>query len=79
MVASVFLSFFFLRDFKIHAFFKSNTFISNARLKLAKYQANAKQNSEAELLPSENYSNSSSTLSFKDNRTYSQKQASEQV
>ena len=34
----------------IHAFFISNIFISNARLKLAKSQANAKQNPEAELL-----------------------------
>ena len=34
----------------IHAFFISNTFISNARLKLAKNEANAKQLSEAELL-----------------------------
>ena len=31
-------------------FFIINTFISNARLKLAKSQANAKQNPEAELL-----------------------------
>ena len=32
----------------IHAFFISNTFISNARLKLAKNQANAKLHPEAE-------------------------------
>ena len=32
-------------------FFASNTFISNARLKLAKNQAKAKQHHEAELLP----------------------------
>ena len=31
-------------------FFISNTFISNARLKLAKNHANAKQHPEAELL-----------------------------
>ena len=34
----------------LHVFFINNTFISNARLKLAKNQANAKQNPEAELL-----------------------------
>ena len=42
-------------------------FISNARLKLAKFQANTKQHCEAELLPFENYSHSSSTLSSKNN------------
>ena len=41
----------------------SNTFISNVKLKLAKNQANGKQNSEAELLLFENYSYSSSMLS----------------
>ena len=51
-------------------FFKSNTFISNARLKLAKNQANAKEDPEAELLLFENYSHSSSMLSFKNNKTY---------
>ena len=55
----------------IHAFFISNIFISNARLKSAKNQANAKQHSEAELLLFENYSHSSPTLSSKNNRTYS--------
>ena len=45
--------------------------MSSARLKLAKNQANAKQHSEAELLLFENYSRSSSTLSHKNNRTYS--------
>ena len=30
----------------MHAFFVRNVFISNARLKLAKYQANAKQHTE---------------------------------
>ena len=34
----------------------SNTFISNARLKMAKTQENAKQHPEAELLLFENYS-----------------------
>ena len=35
---------------EIHAFFISNTSSSNARLKLARNQANAKQHPEAELL-----------------------------
>ena len=55
----------------IHAFFICNTFISNARLKLAKNQANAKQHPETRLLPFENYSHSSYTLSSKNNGTYS--------
>ena len=46
-------------------FFISNTFISNARLKLAENQAKAKQHSEVELWLFENYSYSSSTLSSK--------------
>ena len=54
-------------------FFISNTFISNATLKLAKNQANAKQNLEAELLRFKNYSHSSYTLSFKNDGTYSKK------
>ena len=53
--------------------FISNTFIGNARLKLAKNQANAEQRPKAELLLFENYSHSSSTLSSKSNRTYSEK------
>ena len=57
----------------VHAFFISNTFTSNVRLKLAKDKANAKQHPEAELLPFENYSHSSSTLSSKRNRAYSEK------
>ena len=63
----------------VHTFFISSTFISNARLKLIKNQANAKQHLEAELLLFENYSHSSSTLSSKNNRAYSKKQANEQV
>ena len=47
----------------------SNTFISNSRLKLVKNQANA----EAELSLFENHSHPSSTLSSKNNRTYSKK------
>ena len=58
---------------KYTLFFISNTFIFNARLKLAKNQANAKQQPEVELLLPKNYSHSSSTLSFKNNRTYSEK------
>ena len=41
---------------KLHDFFISNTFISHPRLKLAKNQANAKQQPEAELSLYENYS-----------------------
>ena len=58
---------------KIDAFFISNIFMSNARLKLAKNQAKAKQHPKAELLLFENYSLSSSTLSSKSNRRYSKK------
>ena len=57
--------------------FISNTFISNATLKLAKNQANAKQHPELLLLV--NYSHSSSTLSSKNIRIYSEKLAKEQV
>ena len=59
--------------------FISSTFISNARLKLAKNQAKAKQHPEAELLLFENYSLSSSTLSSKYNRGYSKKCTKRQV
>ena len=54
-------------------FFISNTFISNAKLKLAKNQAKPKQNSEADLLLFENYAFSSPTLLSKNNRKYSEK------
>ena len=46
---------------------------------LAKNQANTKQYSEPELLLLENYFYSSTTLSSKNKRTYSKKQAKEQV
>ena len=46
--------------------------ISNARLKLAKNQANVAQHPEAELLVFENYSHYS-TLSSKNDRTCSKK------
>ena len=54
-------------------FYITNSFISNARLKLAKNQANVKQHPEAELLLFENFSHYSSTLSSKSNGTYSEK------
>ena len=47
----------------VQAFFLSNTFISNARLNLAKIQANAEQHSE--ILLFENHSHSSLSLSSK--------------
>ena len=59
----------------VHAFFISNSYVSNTRLKLAKNQANAKQHPETELLLFENYSHSS----CKNNKTYSRKLAKEQV
>ena len=40
---------------ELHAFFISNTFISNGSLKLAKNQANAKQHPEVKLLLFENF------------------------
>ena len=51
----------------------SNTFISKTRLKLAKNQANATQHPAVEPLLFENYSHSSSKLSSKNNRAYSEK------
>ena len=51
----------------------SNTFISNARLKLAKNQAKTKQHPETEILLFENYSLSSSMLSSKTNLRCSKK------
>ena len=45
--------------------------MSNAKLNLAKNQGNTKQHPVAELLLIENYSHSSSTLSSKNNGTYS--------
>ena len=39
-------------------------------LKFAKNQANAKQHHEVKLLPFENYSHSSATLSSKNNKTF---------
>ena len=54
-------------------FFISHTFISNARLKLAKNQEVAKQHPKAELLLFQNNSHSPYTLSTKNNGTYSKK------
>ena len=45
---------------------------SNAKMKFAKKQVKAKQNPEAELLLLRNYSLSSSTLSSKNNKRYSE-------
>ena len=51
----------------LHDFFINNTFISSTRLKLAKHQANAKQQHETELLLLKNYTLSSFMLSSKTN------------
>ena len=50
----------------------SNSFISNAKMKFAKNQAKPMQHPEAELLLLRNYSLSSSTLSPKNNKRYSE-------
>ena len=64
----------------IHVFFYiNNNFICNARLKLVKNEANAKQPPEAELILFENYSHSSFMSSSKNNRAYPKKQASKSV
>ena len=47
--------------------------MNNARLKLSKNQANAKQHTKAEILLFENYSHSSYKLPSKNNKTYSKK------
>ena len=57
----------------IQAFLIRSTFISNAWLKLTKNQAKAKEHAKAKLLPFENYSLSSSTLSSKYTSKYSKK------
>ena len=46
----------FLRNQEIHAFFISNAFIRNDRLKLVKHQGKTKEHREAELLQLESYS-----------------------
>ena len=64
------------RSYKL--FLISNTFITNFWQKMAK-NSNAKQHHEAEFLLFENYSHTSSSLSFKNKRIYSKKYAKEQV
>ena len=54
-------------------FFINNTFISNAKLKLAENQPKAKQHPETELLLFEGSLFSLSTLSCKNNSRYSKK------
>ena len=54
-------------------FFISNSFVSYVSPKLAKIQPNAKQHPEADSLLFENYLLATSTLSSKNNRTYSLK------
>ena len=62
-------------NIELHAFFISNTFIINSRLKLTKNLRKVKQHPEAKLLLFENYSLSSFTLSSKSNRKKSTKNA----
>ena len=64
----------FLQYASLHPSFSyKHHFYKQARMKLAKSQVNAKQHPEAELLASENYWHSSSTLSSNNDRTYSRK------
>ena len=63
----------FLKYHEIHAFFISNIFITNIRLKLVKNQGKAKEHPEAELLLLENYLLTSSSSSSKNDRSYSKK------
>ena len=53
----------YLEYVSLNAFIISNTFKSNARLKLEKNQVNARPHFETERLIAENYSHSSPTLS----------------
>ena len=68
-ITTIFQRYFYV----IHASFISSTFISNARLKLAKNQTNTKEHPEVGLFLFENYSLSSSTLLSKNKRRYSKK------
>ena len=63
---------FFFYDRSYTLFYKQH-FLSNSSVKFAKNQVKAKENPEAELLLFENYSLSSSTLSSKNNRSFSKK------
>ena len=58
---------------RLHAFFYKQHFYKQRQAEIGKIQANTKKHPEAELLPFENYSHSSSTLSSKNNRTCSNK------
>ena len=60
-------------------FFYKQHFYKQRHAEFGKKSANAKQHPEAELLLFENNSHSLSTLSSKNNRTYSKKWAKEQV
>ena len=57
----------------LHAFFISNTLISNSKHKLAENQVKSKNHLEAEFLLFESYSFHSSKLSSKNDRKYSKK------
>ena len=56
-----------------YASFYYKQLISNVKMRMAKNQENTNHHPEAELLLFENYSHSSSTLSSKNNGTYSKK------
>ena len=58
---------------KINALFYKQHFYKQRQGEIGKKQANATQQTEAELLLFENYSHSSSTLSSKNKSTYSKK------
>ena len=58
---------------KLHDFLYKQHFYKQRQAEIAKNQANAKQHPEAELLLFKYYSHSSSTLSSRNNRTYSKK------
>ena len=51
----IFIPYAFISSYSNTRFFISNTFISNAKLKLAKNQANVKQHPEVEILLFENF------------------------
>ena len=55
----------------LHAFYKQHFYKGEARLKLAKNEANAKQHPKAEFLLFENDSHSSSKLKSKNDRAHS--------
>ena len=57
----------------LHAFFYKQHFYKQRQAETGKKLVKAKQHPEAEYSPFDNYSLSSSTLSFKNNRRYSKK------